>query len=78
MKTEVRSQLRRRANLTLFALGRRVGKSAGTLSLWERGHIELSPADVEQIARVIESELTNQPQVSSAAQIVGMLAGASA
>jgi transcriptional regulator with XRE-family HTH domain len=78
MKTEVRSQLRRRANLTLFALGQRVGKSAGTLSLWERGHLELSPTDVELIARAIENELTKQPAVSSAAQIVGMLAGASA
>ena len=78
MKTEVRGQLRRRANLTLFELGQRVGKSAGTLSLWERGYVELSHVDVERIARVIENELTRQPQVSSVAQIVGMLAGASA
>ena len=78
METKTRSQLRRRANLTLFALGQRVGRSAGTLSLWERGLIELAPQDVEQIARVLESELSKQPAVSSAAQIVVMLASASA
>ena len=66
------------AGLTQIQLGRRVGKSAGTICLWERGELKLAPADVEKIARVIENEMTKQPRASSAAQIVGMLAGASA
>ena len=66
------------AGLTQIQLGRRVGKSAGTICPWERGELELAPADVERIARVLETELTKQPPVSSAAQIVGMLAGAQA
>lgn len=66
------------AGLTQIQLGRKVGKSAGTVCLWERGELELAPADVEQIARVLENELNKQPAVSSAAQIVGILAGASA
>jgi transcriptional regulator with XRE-family HTH domain len=73
-----RARIRKRAGLTQIQLGRKVGKSAGTICLWERGEIELAPADVEKIARAIESEITKQPPVSSAAEIVGMLAGASA
>jgi transcriptional regulator with XRE-family HTH domain len=73
-----RARLRKMAGLTQIQLGRRVGRSAGTICLWERGELELAPAEVERIARVIENELTKQPQVSSAAQIAGVLAGASA
>lgn len=73
-----RARLRKMVGLTQIQLGRRIGKSAGTICLWERGEVELAPADVERIARVIENELAKQPPVSSAAQIVGMLAGASA
>jgi transcriptional regulator with XRE-family HTH domain len=75
METKTRGDLRRRAGLTLFELGRRVKKSAGTLSQWERGQIQLSTEEVERIARVLQNELTKQPPVSSAAQIAGMLAG---
>lgn len=73
-----RSRLRKMAGLTQIQLGRRVGKSAGTICLWERGELELVSADIERIARVLESELTKRPSVSSAAQIMGMLLGASA
>lgn len=73
-----RARLRKRAGLTQIQLGRKVGKSAGTICLWERGELELAPADVEKIACVIEKELTKQPAISSAAQIVGILAAASA
>lgn len=73
-----RSRLRKMAGLTQIQLGRRVGKSAGTICLWERGELELAPADVERIARVIDSELTKRPPISGADQIAGVLAGASA
>ncbi len=73
-----RARLRKMVGLTQIQLARRIGKSAGTICLWERGEVELAPADVERIARVIETELTKQPPVSSAAQIVRMLAGVSA
>lgn len=71
-----RARLRKMAGLTQIQLGRKVGRSAGTICLWERGELELASADVERIARAIENELTKQPAVSNAAQIVGMLAGA--
>ena len=70
-----RARLRKMVGLTQIQLARRIGKSAGTICLWERGELELAPADVERIARVIENELAKQPPVTSAAQIVGMLAG---
>jgi transcriptional regulator with XRE-family HTH domain len=53
-----RRDLRRRAGLTLFVLASRVGKSAGTLSQWERRQVELPRLDVEKIARVISHELS--------------------
>jgi transcriptional regulator with XRE-family HTH domain len=73
-----RARLRKMAGLTQIQLGRIVGKSAGTICLWERGELELAPADVERIARAIDNELTKRPPVSGAAQIAGMLVGASA
>ena len=73
---EVRSKVRRRAGLTLFALGRRVGKSAGTLSQWERGQISLSTPDIERIACALEEELAGFPASLSAAQIVDLLSDA--
>lgn len=76
METKTRTELRRRAGLTLFELGRRVKKSAGTLSQWERGQIQLSAEDIEGIARVLEGELTKLSQVSTAEQVVGLLAHA--
>ena len=73
-----RARLRKMVGLTQIQLARRIGKSAGTICLWERGELELATADVERIARVIENELAKQPRIASADQIVGMLAGASA
>jgi transcriptional regulator with XRE-family HTH domain len=70
MDAESRSQLRRRAGLTLFELARRVGKSSGTLSQWERGQIELSEFDIERIARAIGTELNKLPAPLSEAQIL--------
>jgi transcriptional regulator with XRE-family HTH domain len=70
-----RARLRKLAGLTQIQLGKKVGKSGATVCLWERGEIDLSGADVERIALVIEKELNKQPPVSSAAQILGMLAG---
>ncbi len=61
MEVEARSRFRRRADLTLFELAKRVGKSPGTLSLWERGLVELSSKDVEKIASIIETELNREP-----------------
>jgi transcriptional regulator with XRE-family HTH domain len=74
MQTEARSQFRRRAGLTLFELGRRVGKSAGTLSQWERGQIELSTEEVNKIARAIEKELARVPFPSTREEIASALA----
>lgn len=73
-----RARLRKMAGLTQIQLGRKVGKSAAAICLWERGELELAPADVERIARAIDHELNKRPPVSGAAQIAGMLAGASA
>jgi transcriptional regulator with XRE-family HTH domain len=73
---EVRSQFRRRAGLTLFALAQRVGKSAGTLSQWERGQINLSTPDIERIARALGEELARFPASLSVAQIVDLLSDA--
>jgi transcriptional regulator with XRE-family HTH domain len=61
LELEVRARFRRRAGLTLFDLARRVGKSQGTLSLWERGQIELSSEDVDKIANAIEAEINRIP-----------------
>jgi transcriptional regulator with XRE-family HTH domain len=71
--SEVRSQFRRRAGLTLFELGQRVGKSAGTLSQWERGQVSLSVSDIERIAVALQSELAKFPASLNAAQIVKLL-----
>jgi transcriptional regulator with XRE-family HTH domain len=68
-----RARLRKMAGLTQMQLGRKVGKSAGTICLWERGEIELTPGDIERIARALEGELARQPAVSNATQIAGML-----
>jgi hypothetical protein len=48
------------------------------ISLWETGQVELPVADVERIARVIEGAMAKGPQLSSAKQIAGMLAGVAA
>jgi len=71
-----RARLRKMAGLTQIQLGRKVGKSAGTICLWERGELELAPADIETIARVIEDGIQKQPLVSGAKQIAITLAGA--
>jgi transcriptional regulator with XRE-family HTH domain len=75
MNVKARGALRRRAGMTLFELGQRVDKSAGTLSQWERGQIEFAAEAVEKIAEVLEKELVKLPPISSTAQIVRMLAG---
>lgn len=75
---EARAQFRRRAGLTLFDLGRLVGKSPGTLSLWERGQIELSHEDVSKIANVIETEFNRVPLPETREGIAHVLAGAAA
>jgi transcriptional regulator with XRE-family HTH domain len=73
---DLRSQFRRRAGLTLFALGRRVGKSAGTLSQWERGQVDLSEPEIERIARALEEELAGFPAPLSVSQIAHLLSDA--
>ena len=55
-----RARFRKMAGLTQGQLGRRVGKSAGTICQWERGELELQPAVVEKIYRQIEAELQKQ------------------
>jgi transcriptional regulator with XRE-family HTH domain len=75
MEAGARSMLRRRSGLTLFELGRRAGKSAGTLSQWERGQVELTVEDVEKIARVIEDELNRIAIPSTRKGIASALAG---
>jgi transcriptional regulator with XRE-family HTH domain len=75
MELEARSQFRRRAGLTLFELARRVGKSQGTLSQWERGQIELAPEDIEKIADVIETELNKTAIPSTRQGIANALVG---
>jgi transcriptional regulator with XRE-family HTH domain len=75
MNVKARGELRRRAGMTLFELGQRVHKSAGTLSRWERGQIDFSAEVVEKIAEVLEKELIKLPPISNTAQVVGMLAG---
>jgi transcriptional regulator with XRE-family HTH domain len=73
-----RAKLRKLAGMTQRQLGRKVGKSGATICLWERGDMELSPADVGRIARVIVEEATKNPPLSSAAQILGVLDGSNA
>jgi DNA-binding XRE family transcriptional regulator len=73
-----RAMLRKMAGLTQIQLGRKVGKSGATICLWERGDLELAPADIQRIALAIEKELNKQPPISSADQIIGMFAGISA
>ena len=68
-----RARLRRSAGLTQLQLALRVGMSASQICLWEHSEIELSAADVEQIARAIEAELNRFPAPSSLAQIVTAL-----
>jgi transcriptional regulator with XRE-family HTH domain len=69
-----RSALRRRAGLTLFGLAKRIGKSAGTLSQWERRQVELPRSDIEKIASVIGDELSKVP-TRDQAEIVALLLG---
>jgi transcriptional regulator with XRE-family HTH domain len=68
-----RARLRRMVGLTQKQLAQRVGMSASQLCLWEHTEIELSSADVEQIARAIETELNRFPTPSGLAQIVSAL-----
>jgi transcriptional regulator with XRE-family HTH domain len=68
-----RARLRKMAGLTQHQLGRKIGKCAATICLWERGEIVLAPRDIEKIARTLEGELAKQPSVSNATQIAGML-----
>lgn len=68
-----RARLRRAAGLTQRQLGRKVGKSAATICLWERGEMELSPTDVEQIAQAITEALAKYVMLSNMAQVLGAL-----
>jgi transcriptional regulator with XRE-family HTH domain len=52
-----RQKLRRRAGLTLAQLSRRTDISAGRLSEFERGEIQLSPDDLMRVAVVLATEL---------------------
>ena len=72
----MRSRVRRRAGLTLFALGQRIGKSPSTLSQWERGQINLSAPDIERIARALEEELALFPASLDVSQIADLLSHA--
>ena len=67
-----RRDLRKRAGLTLFVLAGQVGKSAGTLSQWERRQVELPRSDVEKIARVISNELSKMSSPNET-EIVNLL-----
>lgn len=78
MEVAWRVELRRRAGLTLLQLGKRVRKSPGTLSLWERGEVELSSDDVANIANAIESEIKRVPLPETREGIAHALAGAAA
>jgi transcriptional regulator with XRE-family HTH domain len=69
-----RSALRKRAGLTLFELAKLIGRSAGTLSQWERMQVQLPRSDVEKIARVIGDELSRVP-ARDATEIVSLLLG---
>ena len=69
-----RRALRTRAGLTLFGLAKRIGKSAGTLSQWERRQVELPRSDVEKIASVIGDELS-KVTTRDQAEIVALLLG---
>lgn len=70
-----RARLRRLAGLTQTGLAKRIGKTGPQICLWEKGEIDFTDADIQRIAAVIERELNKQPPVSSAAQILGLLAG---
>ena len=54
-----RAMLRRRAGLTQAELAHRTGIHASRICLWERGHFELRPEQVERIQRVISGELAH-------------------
>lgn len=75
MRNTERARLRRRAGLTQHQLARLARKSVAAISLWETGQVELPIADVERIARVIEDEIAKGPQISSAQDIISVLAG---
>jgi transcriptional regulator with XRE-family HTH domain len=78
MEIEARARFRRRADLTLFELAKRIGKSPGTLSQWERGQVELTSEDIEKIAHVIESELNKTVIPNTHKGIASALVGVNA
>jgi transcriptional regulator with XRE-family HTH domain len=71
-----RSFLRRKACLTQIQLARKTGISAPRICMWERGEIELNPAQVGTIAKVLHERLAKPPVFSDVAELLRALAPA--
>ena len=57
MKSSVRTQIRKRSGLTQIRLAKLAGISQARLSSWENHEIELSYADIMNVARVLDKYL---------------------
>jgi len=57
MKSSVRMQIRKRSGLTQVRLAKLAGISQARLSSWENHEIELSHADIMNVARVLDKYL---------------------
>lgn len=68
-----RAFLRRKACLTQIQLARKAGISAPRICLWERGEVDLSPEQVNKIARVLHERLARPPAFSDVAEVAQAL-----
>jgi hypothetical protein len=68
-----RAKLRRRAALTQVELAHLTEIHAPQICLWERGHIELRPEQVERIAAVLKEYLGKTPCFDDAADLAKVL-----
>lgn len=69
-----RAKRRKRAALTQVELSHKVGISAPRLCLWECGHVELRPEQVESIATVLKEHLGTTSCFDEIGELVGVLA----
>jgi Helix-turn-helix domain len=72
-----RAKLRRRAALTQVELAHLTEIHAPQICLWERGHIDLRPEQVERIAAVLKEHLGATPYFDEIGELVSVLASSS-
>lgn len=72
-----RMELRKRAGLRLTDLARAAGVSIPSVSLWERGLLNLNTQAVEKIAVAIDSRIREVPVFDGAVEIEELISAKS-